>query len=820
MSGVLIGGNRGPQHVGRAQNLKGGNISYPMGMDPALAKPNVDPAPVNTGEFRPVGGSNTFGPVMPNHWVSAESASRMSREWNSRRLPIRDPETGRMTRGDGLVVGPSNISASLNLLQQISRNTREELELTRRVWSPTSGMAGSSVNIPTPPGGWSNANATPAVPAFLHPMGGGVGGGGPTVVNPGGGGGGGVRGGGGGGRGGRGWGSGGAAFGGSVGGIAGSLIARSPVGRVIEAAVAVGLIPQEISGLIAGVGAVSKEGGDFIQRSSNLAGAGGIVGRDLRAAFGVSTGTDGTGWENWRTNTFNQPEWMTKLGLTPQRALELTEKFGIAPTGTDQAQGIAEGLGGFKYSTAFRALPSGMAEQAAGTAAKYGIITADRAGIAEFTRQMEPVLVRAGEMSLNRASIMQSINSYVAATASSGGTPTSLSSMGKFVSYFTGAPGGRTGEMAVSTAQTLSGFGNRIGQSPFETIAATQFASQFHSQTDIKNWMTKTDPGSYERLMADPGAAHILDTIGKSLSANGGKMNQFSAKLLYEAIKDEPILSPAATLDNPMIRNINPDPAVNLIGQEGSTGLSGRQIGTYRAGRTSAAAMESMRPRGVELLNRFQKDLGLTQTGAAALVGNLMQESGLDPNVSNKTSGATGYAQWLDTKGSPRKSRFIEFRKTHPNLTPDEANVQFLEQEIQGSGYSDVLAMLRDPTASLKQSTLSVRRGYEGLRDDDTQSNDTARIGYASGVLNSIKQAGPRTTPAENATAEPELVEANRVQSVVGASSLAVSLLGLNEAYKAAAIAARMLATAMDNIEKMNEKFGNNSGQLPAQGRP
>lgn len=74
----------------------------------------------------------------------------------------------------------------------------------------------------------------------------------------------------------------------------------------------------------------------------------------------------------------------------------------------------------------------------------------------------------------------------------------------------------------------------------------------------------------------------------------------------------------------------------------------------------------------------FFKNKGFSTHAAAGLVGGLMAESSLNPNVVNKKSGAIGIAQWL----GERKKRLISKYGKNPTF---EQQLDFIWEELNSS---------------------------------------------------------------------------------------------------------------------------------------
>lgn len=120
---------------------------------------------------------------------------------------------------------------------------------------------------------------------------------------------------------------------------------------------------------------------------------------------------------------------------------------------------------------------------------------------------------------------------------------------------------------------------------------------------------------------------------------------------------------------------------------------------------------------------------GLKNYQAAAFVGNLYQESRLDPTVVNSI-GATGIAQWL----GPRKANLLKKK----NYTTLQTQLDFIWEELQGPenrAYKAIIA-----TTNISDAALVIRKRYE--RPGESEANDAARLQYAKATLE--KQTGQK----------------------------------------------------------------------------
>ncbi|MGH9552994.1 MAG: phage tail tip lysozyme, partial [Terriglobales bacterium] len=129
------------------------------------------------------------------------------------------------------------------------------------------------------------------------------------------------------------------------------------------------------------------------------------------------------------------------------------------------------------------------------------------------------------------------------------------------------------------------------------------------------------------------------------------------------------------------------NPSDNLVGPSGAQLGSGEQANAN------------------QIMSLLIKPYGLTPAGAAAIVGNMMQENSLHTDFN---SGGAGLCQWIGS----RKSDLIAFANQHgESPTSVEAQVGFMMKEL-GSGYSSLLNELKT-TNNAQQAALDFSRLYE-----------------------------------------------------------------------------------------------------------
>ena len=171
---------------------------------------------------------------------------------------------------------------------------------------------------------------------------------------------------------------------------------------------------------------------------------------------------------------------------------------------------------------------------------------------------------------------------------------------------------------------------------------------------------------------------------------------------------------------------------------------------------------------------------GYTEVQAAAILGNIAQESGYNVTAVNSQSGALGVCQWLD-----RRPSLINFSKSQGKDWSDlDVQIQFLCMETDWNAtYSGISFQFFNATylnafknGSVEEATVAFRKGWE--RCGDGEANDAQRIASALSAYNTL--AG-RTTeyPIDKITAS-STTSGSQSSSVTGDG---VSLGGGNVKY-------------------------------------
>lgn len=137
--------------------------------------------------------------------------------------------------------------------------------------------------------------------------------------------------------------------------------------------------------------------------------------------------------------------------------------------------------------------------------------------------------------------------------------------------------------------------------------------------------------------------------------------------------------------------------------------------------------------------------MGLTETQAAAVMGNMMQESGLSCDVVNGI-GATGICQWLGSRlyGGDGYIGLIPFAKAK-GLDPYslQAQLEYFEWEVTHNKYERkrfddyVRNVTEDPNnidKTIAECAVGFRKGFE--RCGEHEARDSRRVAYSKALYN------------------------------------------------------------------------------------
>ncbi|MGI4667810.1 phage tail tip lysozyme, partial [Klebsiella pneumoniae] len=135
--------------------------------------------------------------------------------------------------------------------------------------------------------------------------------------------------------------------------------------------------------------------------------------------------------------------------------------------------------------------------------------------------------------------------------------------------------------------------------------------------------------------------------------------------------------------------------------------------GTSDSGSDSGGSASDVGGEGAEKMYKFLKGKGLSDNQVGAVMGNLQQESNLDPNAKNASSGAFGIAQWLGA----RKTGLENFAKSKGKKSSDmDVQLDYLWKEMQSDYESNNLKNAGwSKGGSLEQNTKAFATGFERM---------------------------------------------------------------------------------------------------------
>ena len=144
---------------------------------------------------------------------------------------------------------------------------------------------------------------------------------------------------------------------------------------------------------------------------------------------------------------------------------------------------------------------------------------------------------------------------------------------------------------------------------------------------------------------------------------------------------------------------------------------------------TQNTATGELSGENVEKVLKFFTGKGLTLVQAAAVAGNLQQESRIDPNALNSI-GAYGIAQWLGGRRTNLEKK--------PNYSTIEGQLEYLWEELNGAENAGLKVLLKHTDKSGGSvGALAVEFGEAFERYGPNEEGNRAQ--YASEIFNSYK---------------------------------------------------------------------------------
>lgn len=137
---------------------------------------------------------------------------------------------------------------------------------------------------------------------------------------------------------------------------------------------------------------------------------------------------------------------------------------------------------------------------------------------------------------------------------------------------------------------------------------------------------------------------------------------------------------------------------------------------------------------------QFYKSKGFSDSGAAYMVGNLMQESTLDPAANGDNGKAWGLAQWREDAASG--ARWIKYKEwaAANGKEPGDFYAQLEYTVVEGNQYNSGLTMMKGNDIEEHKKFIKAYEGY---------SHEGNRFGYGQDILNNVQEykGGPGSTP-------------------------------------------------------------------------
>lgn len=127
------------------------------------------------------------------------------------------------------------------------------------------------------------------------------------------------------------------------------------------------------------------------------------------------------------------------------------------------------------------------------------------------------------------------------------------------------------------------------------------------------------------------------------------------------------------------------------------------------------------------MMGALQEDLDLNPVQAAAILGNLAQETGNFTLIRQINGSAIGYSQWM----GPRRRAFLSFAEENGGAFSHEANYGFLVEELR-TQYEDMLVRIRS-TDRVEEATRIFMREF--LRPSPKHANLPRRVQFAERFL-------------------------------------------------------------------------------------
>jgi hypothetical protein len=122
----------------------------------------------------------------------------------------------------------------------------------------------------------------------------------------------------------------------------------------------------------------------------------------------------------------------------------------------------------------------------------------------------------------------------------------------------------------------------------------------------------------------------------------------------------------------------------------------------------------------------FFKELKYGKVGTSVIVGNLLQESGLNPTILNKSSGAYGIGQWKDDR--------LTKLKTKQKYNTIDVQLAYIDTEMSNKPFAGKCQILKTTTDLM--TAMDAMKFYE-FQNAPVQDPEK-RLAYSKDILNRI----------------------------------------------------------------------------------
>ena len=270
---------------------------------------------------------------------------------------------------------------------------------------------------------------------------------------------------------------------------------------------------------------------------------------------------------------------------------------------------------------------------------------------------------------------------------------------GDFIDPFGLGYGEKVGDMA-KKAETKEGW--NLGWSNGDKDGKNKFQDSVLGKPISKAWSGITG------LFDNEAEASEEDSKDKKKGVKGVKKdNKKKEKMTAEQLREKNNQSETKNLK---IYSDLLDRAQKIIESAKGINIDG---GTSEGGSDSGGSASDVGGEGAEKMYKFLKGKGLSDNQVGAVMGNLQQESNLDPTAVNPSSGAFGIAQWL----GDRKTGLDNFAKKQGKKSSDlDVQLDYLWKEMQSDYESNNLKNAGwSKDGSLEQNTKAFATGFERM---------------------------------------------------------------------------------------------------------